>query len=85
MQEVHTVTTGSIPDDDMKYGCSAWEVHTVKTGCTHSVSGKYICWTSASAKSSRKGCKNDKIIHKINEVWPVALGSTHDDDKKYKY
>jgi hypothetical protein len=37
------VTMRSIPEDDMKYGCSTWEVHTVKTGCTHSVSGKYIC------------------------------------------
>jgi hypothetical protein len=34
---------------------------------------------------SVEGCKNDKIIHKINEVQPVTLGSTHNDDKKYKY
>jgi hypothetical protein len=32
-----------------------------------------------------KGWKNDKIIRKIIEVRPVTLGSTHDDDKKYKY
>jgi hypothetical protein len=64
MQEVHRVTMESIPDDDMKYGCLTWEVHTL----THSVRGKYICSALASAESSWKGCKNDKIIGKINEV-----------------
>jgi hypothetical protein len=34
---------------------------------------------------SAKGCKNNKILHKIEEVWIMTLGSTHGDEEKYTY
>jgi hypothetical protein len=41
-------------------------------------------WTLGSAKSWRRVSKNNKIILKIEEVGTTTLGSTQDDDEKYK-
>jgi hypothetical protein len=46
---------------------------------------KIIASTLGSAKSQRRIAKMLKIIHKINEVQQLILGSTHDDDEKYKH
>jgi hypothetical protein len=62
-----------------------FQLTSVTMGSTHSVDGKYICSILASAESSWKGCKNDKIIRKIIEVRPMTLGSTHNVDEKYRY
>jgi hypothetical protein len=82
---VHTETTGSIPDDDMKYDVHLWEVHTITMGITHTVDGKYIASTLGSSKSQRRVAKMFKRHSQINEVQQLILGSTHGDDEKYKY
>jgi hypothetical protein len=48
----------------------------------HTVDKKYIASTLGSAKSQRRIAKMLKNIH---EVQQLILGSTHDDDEKYKY
>jgi hypothetical protein len=75
----------SIPDDDRKYDVYLWEVHTMTMRSTHTIDGKYIASTLGSAKSQRRIAKMFKKIQKINEVQQLILGSTHDDDEKYKY
>jgi hypothetical protein len=69
---------GSIPDDDRKYDVHLWKVHMMIMGSTHTIDGKYC-------KVPAKDCKNVKKNHKNNEVQQLILGSTHDDDEKYKY
>jgi hypothetical protein len=61
MQEVHRVTMGSIPDNDMKYRCLTWEVHTL----THSVAGSTYVQLWQVQSPSRRVAKMIKPLAKL--------------------
>jgi hypothetical protein len=60
-QEVHTNTTGSIPDVGRSTGVELWKVYTMMMGSTHSFDMKYIGSTLRSARKIMKSSRGKYI------------------------